>query len=116
MILLRAIVRYFQIEVDPFETKFYGALLGLTTATMAFGSFVSLGVTNTGLAADERILNDEYILKYADDSKALFKTEDGVDLVTVGSTLSSAGQVVSIEQENGRWRVTTSKHLTFLQH
>lgn len=91
-------------------------MLGTTVCVVAYGAFVSLGSTKAQFAADQRAYSNEYILKDADGHQALFKTEDGFSLVTVGSPLAGAGYVESIEQQDGRWKVTTSKHLNFVQN
>ena len=91
-------------------------VLGTTVCVVAYGASDSLGSMKARFAADQRAYSNEYILKDADGHQALFKTEDGVSLVTVGSPLAGAGYVESIEQQDGRWKVTTSKHLSFIQN
>jgi len=96
--------------------SFYISALAATVCVVAYGAFVSLGSSNARFAADQRVYGNEYILKDADGHQALFKTNDGFSLVTVGSPLAGAGYVESIEQQDGRWKVTTSKHLSFVQN
>ena len=54
-------------------------------------------------------------LQYADGQKALFKTDDGVSLVMIGSSLPAAGRVTAIVQRDGHWTVTTNRNLVFTQ-
>ncbi len=95
--------------------SFYISVLGTTVCVIAYGAFVSLGTTNAQSPTEQHSYNAQYILKYADGHKAVFKTDDGYALVTIGAPLASAGYVESIEQQGGRWKVTTSKHLSFFQ-
>jgi hypothetical protein len=54
-------------------------------------------------------------LQFADGQKALFKTEDGVSLVMLGSNLPAAGRVTAIAKLDGQWTVTTNRGLIFKQ-
>jgi len=98
-----------------FQQLFYLSALVPTVAIVSYGAAVSHSGADFDLLAEQRSYNDQYHLKYADGSKALFKTDDELILVVVGSSLSSAGHVVSIEKRNERWTVTTNKQLTFVQ-
>ena len=54
-------------------------------------------------------------LQFADGQKALFKTDDGVSLVMIGSNLPAAGRVTAIAMQDGHWTVTTNRNLIFKQ-
>ena len=92
------------------------AALSLTGATIAYGSYVAVSLPKEEAAANQAAANEQYVLEYADGEKALFRTPDGLTLVTVGSTLATAGRVQSIEKHAQRWVVRTSKDLYFAKN
>ncbi|WP_156964674.1 hypothetical protein [Methylocapsa aurea] len=98
-----------------FQQSFFACALASTAAVVAYGVATTISrESDERSAADEAFYQNKYILKNADGISAVFKTEDGFSLVMVGSSLSSAGRVVSIEKRNGRWTVTTSKNFNFV--
>ena len=88
-----------------------GALLP-TATVVAVGA---MSATAPPVMRDGATLGLSLDLEFADGNKALFRTEDGVSLVTVGSNLPSAGRVLSIAQRDGHWTVTTNRNLVFTQ-
>lgn len=86
-----------------------GALLP-TAGVVVVGSFAAVSPPAMRNGADLGLS-----LQFADGTKALFRTEDGVSLVTVGSMLGSAGRVRTISQRDGHWTVTTTRNLVFTQ-
>lgn len=106
------------IQRYSFRQSLFTSALASTAAVMAFGGAKLISSEFDVRASAERLSynTNKYILKYADGVKAIFQTEDGVSLVMVGSSLSTAGKVASIEKRNGRWTVTTSKNLSFVQN
>jgi hypothetical protein len=99
-----------------YQKSFYKSVTGATATVMAYGSFISLSSPITPSVNVQHTYSSEYLLKSADGKQALFKTRDGLCLVMVGSLLGFAGSVEAIEKQNGRWIVTTSKHMTFVQN
>ena len=63
---------------------FYGVVLWLTFAVVAYGTVVSIGLSAAESAAIQQYYNNEYQLTYADDKKAVFRIEGGDYLVWSG--------------------------------
>lgn len=61
------------------------------------------------------LLNPDFVLMYADQQKAVFRTRRGLVTVRVGSTLDPFGQVLSIAMESGHWTVKTRDGATFIR-
>lgn len=101
-------MRYSNIET------FYASVLAPTMAIIACGVLVAL--SSMGSKPDQSSCDEDFVLKFADGRKAIFETDGEIHLVTVGSSLSSAGNVTAIEKQDGHWTVTTSKHLRFVQN
>jgi len=105
------------IQRYSFRQSLFTSALASTAAVMAYGAATLISSElEVRSSADRLPYSDKYVLKYADGVKAIFQTEDGVSLVMIGSSLSTAGKVASIEKRNGRWTVTTSKNLSFVQN
>ena len=95
------------------------AALTPTAAVVVYGAIVT--VTNPeGRIEQEHVAvlqasaNDSFVLQYADEQKALFKTDHGYRLTMIGSSLDDAGHVASIEMVDGRWTVTTDRGAVFV--
>jgi hypothetical protein len=101
-----------------YRRSFYNFALTTTAIVATTGGVTQLASTEHEMkaTATQQSFNKKYVLKYADGVKALFKTEDGLSLVMVGSTIPAAGDVVKIEKKNGHWAVKTSRNLTFVQN
>jgi hypothetical protein len=118
MIQLFRTALYRRIELYSFERSLYVSTLVPTAAVVAYGMLVfvnSANSTDADSTANQRSRASEFTLEYADGNKAIFRNEDGRWIVTIGSSLSSAGHVVSIEKQDGHWTVTTDKRQSFMQ-
>jgi hypothetical protein len=97
------------------------AALTPTAAVVAYGAFITISnpegrANSVKVAAAQVLLNEAFVLQYADDTKALFKTDTGYRLAMVGTSLDDAGHVSSIEKIDGEWTVTTDRGVIFVLH
>src|ERR1700744_3440334 len=87
------------------------AALTPTAAVMTYGAFITIDnpegrAASVKVAAVQELENQVFELQYADESKALFKTDTGFRLAMVGTSLDDAGHVKTIEKVDGAWTVT----------
>lgn len=108
-------IRLYAARLFSIRESSYTWALVFTAAVMAYGGSIAFfNGRSPQVNERQQFIKNQFVLIYADGAKALFKTDDGVSLVMVGSSLSSAGTVVSIEKHDGRWTVSTSKKLNFV--
>jgi hypothetical protein len=97
------------------------AALTPTAAVVAYGGFITISnpegrAASVKVAAAQELLNQVFVLQYADENKAVFKTDTGFRLAMIGTSLDDAGHVASIEKIDGEWTVTTDRGVVFVLH
>jgi hypothetical protein len=107
--------------LTPADRMLVGLVLAPLTAVVTYASV--LAIDDSANTARQKIVtlasaaavDDQLTLNYADAEKALFRSQMGLRLVMVGSSLEPAGHVAAIEKEDGHWTVRTTKGVKFVQ-